>query len=67
MKTLLGVVFIFLAVTFFIWPLLFVRSFLRAQEKIRNGENYEKEETMAFWSLLFITATPFVGILLIIF
>ena len=61
---LLVIVFYFLATTSMIWPYVFIRAFLRAQKKIRDGEDYSKDESLAYWSLLFMIMLPLVIALL---
>lgn len=62
------ILFVFLLITSFIWPYVFIVSFFEIQKKIKNGEDYKdtRELLLAYISLLCMTISPFViGILLI--
>lgn len=64
MRQFLTVVFVFLAWTCWLWPILFVRSLLKCIKSILHREEYEKDANLAVISLVFICISPFVIALL---
>ncbi len=65
MKNIFSFVFVVLAFTSWLWPIIFVSSLLDAIKKILSGDRCENEKIRAVISLFMMTITPIITALLV--
>lgn len=60
MKNLLSVIFVILALSSWLWPIVFISALFEAIKRIKAGEDYADKKMEAIFSLFMMTAAPYV-------